>query len=441
MDGEVEAQMSLHYSEAEPSDDPRTWWNALCEVIRRLHTRAPSPPLGICLCGRGTGLAFLDARWEPVDVPWPLVLAHARAHPGPSAAPGRAMGWGALHLAVRKVAPQAADRIVRVCGVKDYLNLRLTGEWATDASSAGCRAWPDDVAALGLRPEMLPPIRPADEVLGTVSARAGLPLSPGLPVFVGSHDGVCANIGTGMLAVGDGCVTLGTHGVLRVNTPAPLLSTPSFATFTYPYLGKTWTSGGDVLDGGAAVAWMVRLLGALDTDPRTFREGLAHLDALAAAAPAGANDLVFVPYLRGTISPRRAVDRRGAFLNVAAGHGPSEFARSTFEGTAFALRHIRDAFVAQGGVIHRLSLAGGGAHSRVWPAIIASALDTSFGLVDPDASSRGAAMLAATGLRFYPSVEAASAAMVRCIASVLPDPTWVMAYEQAYCRYRAAVDS
>ena len=440
-DGAVEAETVLHYASAEHLFNPHDWWEALTRTLQQLGAPTPSRPLGICLCGRGGGLALLDASGEPVEVPWPRVLARARDYSVGHRAPGRAAAWAAQYRALREIAPGAADRVVRLCGVKDYLNMRLTGEWATDASSAGCRAWPDDVDALGIAPEALPQIRDAREVLGSVRADTGFPLPVGLPVLVGSHDGVCANIGAGMLAVADGCVTLGTNGVLRVNTLEALPPTAEFAAFTYPYLAGTWTSGGDVLYGGAAVVWVGRLLGILDDSPEGFRTGLARLDALAASVSAGANDLVFVPYLRGTISPRRMPDRRGMFFGVAAAHGPREFARAAFEGTALALRHIRDAFLSHGGRIRRLRLTGGGVRSGVWPAIVASVLAVPLDRGDPEASSRGAAILAAVGLGIYPSVEAASAAMVPAGPVVAPDPSWVARYDRAYIRYRSIAEA
>lgn len=440
-DGEVEAHASLVYPEDERPHDPHRWWHALREVVRRLHSQAPAPPAGICLCGRGTDLAFLAADGQPVEVPWSQVLRCAAVQPGAVGTGGRAARWGAVYRSVRDLAPRTADRIVRVCGVKDYLNFRLTGEWATDTSSAGCHAWPRDVAAYGLRPDMLPPIRQPHDVLGAVSAPADLPLPAGLPVLVGSLDGVSANVGAGMLAVGDGCVTLGTHGVLRVNTPGPLCAAPSFGAFTYPFLGETWTSGGDVLGGGAAAVWVAHLLGLLGGEAQTPGVGLAHLDALASAAPPGAKGLVCVPYLWGTVSPRPAPGQRGTFLDVAAAHGPGEFARAVLEGVAFALRHIRDAFVERGGVIRRLGLTGGGARSRVWPAIVASVLGVPLERTDPEASARGAAVFGALGLRLHPSVESASAAIMRSTGAVAPDPAWATTYDAAYRRYREAADA
>lgn len=438
LDGVVDAQTSVFRSDTEPPNDPHAWWRTFCDVAGRLPTA--SPPAAACLCGRGNGVALLDAGREPVDLPWREVLARARTYPRRTGVPGRVAGWETVLRAALDAAPESARRIVRVCGVKDYLNLRLTGEWATDPASSGCRSWPDELSAGPLHPEMLPPIRPADAVLGTARGDADSSVPAGTPVLVGSHDGVCANIGTGMLAVGDGCVTLGTQGVLRVNTAGPLVPAASFATFTYPYVGETWTSGGDVLDGGAAVRWMARLLGLDSAESGVADESFARFDALAASSPAGANGLLFVPYLRGTISPRYDLDRRAILLGLTAGQGRGGLARAALEGTALALRHIRDTFVSAGGSIRRLSLTGGGARSRVWPAIVAGVLNTPFERADPDASARGAAILAAVGLRAHTSLAEACAAMIRDGGGVAPNSADAARYDSLYQRYRAAVD-
>lgn len=77
----------------------------------------------------------------------------------------------------------------------------------------------------------------------------------------------------------------------------------------------------------------------------------------------------------------------------------------------------------------------------MWPTIVASALDVPLGRADPEASSRGAAILAAAGLGVYPSIEAASIAMVPPTSIVAPEPSWVDRYHRAYARYRSVAEA
>ncbi|HLW60357.1 MAG TPA: FGGY-family carbohydrate kinase [bacterium] len=440
-DGTPESLAVLPYAAGDPTRDPAVWWETLSRVVEQVCAAAAPPPGAVALCGRGGGLACLDDGGTPVPLPWSTILEGARARPIDAPAHQRLASWGAIYAEAQVRAPAAASRIARLCGVKDYLNYRLTGVWATDASSAGCREWPRDLAPFGLRAGMLPPIRPGTERLGPLSGGAGLPLPAGIPVCVGGHDGVCANLGAGRLDVGDGCITLATNGVVRVNTRIPVYPTPRFHTFTYPYLGEMWTSGGDVPAGGSAVGWAARLLGVHDGNPLTTEAALRRFDALAAGAPPAARGLLFLPYLRGALSPARDLDRRGAFLHLDLRHGREDAARAVLEGVAFALRHIRDALERSGQAIGQLCVTGGGSRSRVWTQIVASVLDQPLCFVEPEASARGAALLAAVGLGRFPTIAAAAEAMVRGAGTVDPDPTWTAVYRDAYARYLDAATS
>jgi xylulokinase len=89
-------------------------------------------------------------------------------------------------------------------------------------------------------------------------------------------------------------------------------------------------------------------------------EGLARL---AAQAPPGAGGLVLVPYLEGERTPNRP-------LSTGAVHGltlktstPAHLARAAVEGMLCALADGLDALIAQGTVVNRIILVGGGARS------------------------------------------------------------------------------
>ena len=78
-------------------------------------------------------------------------------------------------LWLRRHEPDAYRRIARIMLPKDYVRLRLTGEWATDVADASgtllldvaARTWSDDVLdALELPAAWLPPVLESPEVSG-----------------------------------------------------------------------------------------------------------------------------------------------------------------------------------------------------------------------------------------------------------------------------------
>ena len=137
-------------------------------------------------------------------------------------------------LWLRRHEPDVYARIQRIVLPKDYVRLRLTGEWAIDAADASGtllfdvahRCWSDDVlAALDIPREWLPPVHESTEIAGAGDQQA-------------------AALGVGVIEPGTVSVVLGTSG-RRVRRAPPLrarrarrASTPSATRCPTP--GRRW---------------------------------------------------------------------------------------------------------------------------------------------------------------------------------------------------------
>ncbi|WP_324669525.1 xylulokinase [Geochorda subterranea] len=261
-DGETLAEVVLPYAARGPVHDPQQWWAAVRDTIRSVMARASGHSVvAMGLCGRGSGLAFLGGNGEPLPVPWASLASEVGRVPRVKTRRySKLAAWGRAAEAFRRVDPAAADRLRSLCGVKDYINFVLTGRLATDPFSANTREWPRSTERYRVQRSWLPRISPGEEPLGPLKSDIAdeLGLPRGIPVAVGGHDGVCANLGAGMVEAGQGCVTLGTVGVIRVNTTRPLYPTRFCHTFTYPFIDGLWASGGDLPTGGVSVLWLAR---------------------------------------------------------------------------------------------------------------------------------------------------------------------------------------
>lgn len=430
--------LGLHvspYPGGRTSDEPQEWWSAVTGAVRRLGASPGVRIAGIGVCGRGGGLALLDRRGEPVTVPWGPIRARAATMPLPRSRRFRRVAqWGRLLRALGRESPAALARAARILTVKDYVAWRLTGLVGIDPPGAACLRWPRAPQRLGVARSFLPPMRPPESRLGGLAPAAAqaLGLRPGIPVAVGTHDGVAANVGAGMLSAGEGCVTLGTNAVVRVNTRTPVDGRWTAVPFTYPFVGGGWTSGGDVLEAGAAVAWLAAIGARPGRRPGNggpsqevaFFASLAALDALAEVAPPGSDGLRFV-----------ADTGAGATLaGLRRSHGPGHLARAIMEGVALALADVLESLERRGHRARELRLTGGGARSRVWPLIVAAALERPLGLAAPEASARGAAILAGVAAAVWPDVETAARRMGREAGRVTPSP----GARRFYRRLRAA---
>ena len=157
----------------------------------------------------------------------------------------------------------------------------------------------------------------------------------------------------------------------------------------------------------------------------------------AAASEPGSDGVLFLPYLTGERTPHPDPRARGAFVGLRVDHRRPHLTRAVLEGVAFGLRDALELVVAPDrSVPAEVRATGGGSTSRVWRRILADVLNTSIVTTSSsEGAALGAAMLAAVGSRWFPSVETACNELVDLREIVSPSDH-VATYEAAYDRYR-----
>jgi len=177
---------------------------------------------------------------------------------------------------------------------------------------------------------------------------------------------------------------------------------------------------------GLAIEWVRTTLAA----------SWAEVYAEAFAVPAGAQGLIFLPYLTGERTPHFDPTAKGAWIGLGLAHGRGHLLRAALEGIAFAVRQGLEALLATGVRSTDLRLAGGGSLDPRWRQLLADVLERPV-LATPvsDASVLGAALLAGVGFGAWPDVQrvAAMAAPPELVATPGPD---TQAYREPYLRYR-----
>lgn len=337
----------------------------------------------------------------------------------------------AFKIAWQKEAHPAAYARARhfLPGAKDALALRLTGKAVTDPVTAATTGLMDLVTrdwsaplidALGVPAEKLPAIRPAGEIIGTVTAPAAeIGIATGTPVVNGCGDGGATTLGSFCREAGDISLYLGTTGwVARVTTETG----PDERIFrlAHPSPGLTIAIT-PILSAGAAGTWVRTVLG-ISTGDR---------DAVLAGADTEPKDLIFLPYLAGERFPFLDTQVRGAFVGLDAGHARGDLYYAVLEGVGFAVRANLNTLDPSG--TGRIRLVGGGAESAVWPQMLADILGRPI-LVPPFpefATAMGAFLIAAEALGFR--VETPSAAR-----TFEPRPDRAMRAERLAWSFQAA---
>jgi xylulokinase len=157
----------------------------------------------------------------------------------------------------------------------------------------------------------------------------------------------------------------------------------------------------------------------------------------AARSGAGANGVVFLPYLAGERCPYPDPNARGVFFGMSLNTTRADMTRSVMEGVTYSLKQVIDLMrpVAAGEMVYT---SGGGSASALWRQIQADI----FGLpvVTMSAASEGGAygavLVAGVGAGVWKGL-AEAVGILRVETETLPDPATRAVYEDAYGVYNA----
>jgi xylulokinase len=319
-----------------------------------------------------------------------------------------------------------------------YMVERLTGAAVLDPAVAStCMLfdlergrWDIDLMRrFGIAPNELPVVRPATAVAGPLRPQGAeaLGLPAGIPVAIGTGDDFSTPLGAGVAAPGILACVLGTAEVTGAVSRAAvfdgqgLLETHCYPAGGYFIENPGWLSGG-------AVAWLSQLC---------HLAGPAELDRLAAAVPAGADGLLFLPALTGAMAPEWVAGARGCFYGLTQAHGPGHLARAVLEGCTNAMVDVVERLRGLGLDVGRIRLLGGGARSALWAQIRADASGLPVEVPEEvDTSPVGAAMLAAVAGGLASDLAACATAVGRVYAMVEPKPALTPRYQESHAAYR-----
>jgi xylulokinase len=444
-DGAVVASAVADYPLLTPrpgwtEQEPDAWWQASCDVLRRLARQASGPIEAIGLTGQMHGAVFLDGDGGVIR---PAILWNDQRTAAECAEIERSVGADRLRriagnpaltgfqapkvLWLRNNEPEAYARVRSLLLPKDFIRFRLSGGRATDASDAAGtllldlarRDWSDEIlAALDIPADWLPRVHEGPEVTGQLSAEgaAATGLSAGLPVIAGGGDNAAAAVGCGVVRAGTGFVSLGTSGVVFV--PSDMLQIdPSGAlhAFCHAVPGQYHLMG-VILSAGGSLRWYRDVIAAEQAAAAQARgaDPYDELLAPAAAIAPGADGLYFLPYLAGERTPHMDPFARGGWIGLTLAHDRRHLVRALLEGVSFALKDCLVLMERLGVSPDVLYAVGGGARNALWRSMLASVLGVPLQRLQvEEGPALGAALLAAVGAGVHPDVAAAVEAAVR----------------------------
>ncbi|NTZ52166.1 xylulokinase [Citrobacter gillenii] len=359
--------------------DPEQWWLATDRAVKALaqqHSLREVKALGIA--GQMHGATLLD---EQQKVLRPAILWNdgrcaqeceilENQVPESRGITGNLMmpGFTAPKLLwVQRHEPDIFRQVDKVLLPKDYLRLRMTGEFASDMSDAAGTMWLDvakrdwsDVmlAACHLTRAHMPALFEGSEITGTLLPAVAQAWGMSeIPVIAGGGDNAAGAVGVGMMNAGQAMLSLGTSGVYFAVSDG-FLSKPESAVHSFCHaLPERWHLMSVMLSAASCLDWAAKLT------------GLSSVPALITAAQQAdeqAEPVWFLPYLSGERTPHNNPQAKGVFFGLTHQHGPAELAKAVLEGVGFALADGMDVVHACGVKPASITLIGGGARSEYW---------------------------------------------------------------------------
>lgn len=434
------------WSEQHPED----WWQACLQVAQALRQQAPQAwqdVVALGLSGQMHGAVLVDQHQQPLRpaILWNDGRAHQQCQLLRQRCPalGQLAGVQAMPgftapklLWVAEHEPELFARLRWVMLPKDYLRLRLTGEVVTDCSDAAGSLWLDQqqrqwspalVEASGIQLQQLPRLVEGDAISAQLSHQAAqaLQLRPGLIVAGGGGDAATGALALGAFNPGQGFITLGTSSQYWIATegyrpqPESLLH-----AFAHALPGR-WYQMACLLNGASPLLWFAQICG----------QSPGQLLAEAEAAYQPANDVLFLPYLRGERTPHNNPFARASFHGMDGRSQRPQLTQAILEGICFSLAQCQQLLAQAGAELEQVGALGGGARNRFWLQLLANVLNKPVLQYEDSQSgpALGAARLAM--LAWQPADPAHYCPPPPVLACLQPDPALHAQYQPRYHRF------
>jgi gluconokinase len=411
----------VNYSE----QDPELIWLAFQQCIEELLAQLDANPLAISLSSAMHSLIAVDQQCQALTpmMTWAdsrstgiadrlLASSLGKELYTTTGTPIHSMSPLTKIIWIRENEPEFFKSVYKFISIKEYIWYRLFGVFEVDHSIASCTGLMDvqtlrwsEIAleAAGIGSAQLSTLVSTSYFRTDFDPAHTLPiLARGTPFVIGASDGCLANLGTGAIAAGNAALTIGTSGALRVGSDQAVFNTEAM-TFSYRLDEDTFINGGPVNNGGVALKWHLKnIFQKEDLEGGDYTRALEQIESI----PAGAEGLLFLPYLQGERAPIWDAKSCGTFFGIRLNHHTPHFTRAVIEGICFALNDVLQSLEQSGQSIVQLNVSGGFVSSASWLQIMADITGKPLLLATTaDASAVGAAYLASKAIgisRHYP---------------------------------------
>jgi len=441
--------------------DPDDWWNAIKSTAKKVidsNRVRVEDIVGICNSSQWSGTVALDKAGNHLmnAIIWMdtrgakyiekfnkgllkvsgynvrKILSFLKRTAGGPTLPGKDPIAHIMYI--KNELPDIYDKTSVFLEPQDYVNMKLTGKiaasfasihlhWVTDARDLNNIHYSKKlIKMVKVDKNKLPAeLKNSTDILGPIKKELAdeLGLEKDTKVVMGAPDIHTATIGSGAVGNYEGHIYIGTSDWIFTHIPYKktdiahnLGSLPSAIPGRYVIGNEQEIAGGALSFLRDKILYHKDELLKEEAVPDVYKI----FDRIVEKVPAGANNLIFTPWLIGERSPVDDPDIRGGLYNLSFEMSREHIIRAIFEGVAYNVKWLLiyiENFIKKwvmkerglpknGIVMPELNIVGGGAQSDVWCQIFADVLNRTIKQVkDPiQANARGAAFIGSVGLGY-----------------------------------------
>ncbi len=339
--------------------------------------------------------------------------------------------------------PEIYQKTHKFLLVSDYIIYKLTGQFYTDHSNASRTMlfdinklkYSDEIASeLEIDLDKMPEAVESGIDIGEIITEDTI-FDKKTLVITGAGDQQSAALGVGVVSPGNIKVTTGTGSFILAYLEQPKLDPKKRVLCSCHAIPGAWVQEASIFTTGAFLRWFRDELGVEECQlaEKQNQDPYVILTEEAEKSPIGANSLLAIPHLVGAGAPHWNPYARGLIYGLSLGHKRRDIIRSIMEGVAFEIRKNVEIFRELGIAPKELKLTGGGSRSDFWNQIYADVLGmTCVRNVIEEATSLGAAILAATGAGLFSDVVSAAENICKVDKKWIPDINRQKIYSKIY---------
>lgn len=440
--------------------DADEWWEAMCVTTRAVFSKVPNVSKeqieGISFCSAMQGLVLVDKDGNCIRRPMTYMDQRAREELKKGIAHGVQVAGAEVAKAlkylyytnavsssvkdpiwkyrwVKENEPENFKKIYKWLDIKEYLICRASGEFVMTTDSAfatllydtrkGHEGWCKPICDMvGVDINHLPPIKKCTEKVGEINERAAkeLGLAAGTAVYGGGGDASLIGVGAGAVENNDTHIYSGTSGWVGTVVPSQVVDAGAMMASIVGADPESFNYFGELETSNKCVGWVKDHLAldeigvflkkygnAADSFEQVEFNMYDYLEEVIDTIPAGANGVVFTPWLHGNRCPFEDPNAAGMFFNIRLETGKTELIRAVVEGICFHMRWMLERQEKKVKTSDAIRFCGGGALGETTCQILADILQRDIVVVESpqNIGAVGAACCIAVGMGIISSMK------------------------------------